>query len=84
MGGEDEGGAVIEEDNAQLFAPETHTQPPFEEHLIQSTLWPEIMKLYGHGNEIVTVCCSNDGTTLASACKGLWTLHLKSVSNGIF
>eukprot|EP00002_Diphylleia_rotans_P020562 TRINITY_DN3989_c0_g1_i2.p1 TRINITY_DN3989_c0_g1~~TRINITY_DN3989_c0_g1_i2.p1 ORF type:complete len:792 (-),score=139.94 TRINITY_DN3989_c0_g1_i2:378-2753(-) len=45
------------------------TFPPFEEHLLQNTLWPESQKLYGHGNEIVCVSCNNSGSLIASACK---------------
>lgn len=52
------------------FVPMAFTSPPFEEHLLQATLWPEVMKLYGHGNEIVAVCCSYDGKLIASSCKG--------------
>ncbi|EGC32254.1 hypothetical protein DICPUDRAFT_155801 [Dictyostelium purpureum] len=51
------------------FNPEVLSQPPFEEHLLQSSLWPEIQKLYGHGNEIISVACSYDGQYLASACR---------------
>jgi elongator complex protein 2 len=66
--------AALDEDNfvdePSKFAPAVLTSPPLEEHLLQSTLWPEIMKLYGHGNEIIAVCCSNNGGLIASSCKG--------------
>lgn len=41
-------------------------RPPFEEELLQSTLWPEVQKLYGHGNYTFCLCCSNDGTLVAT------------------
>ncbi|CEP02024.1 Elongator complex protein 2 [Plasmodiophora brassicae] len=45
------------------------TSPPLESTLMQDTLWPEVAKLYGHGNDtIVSICTSHDGTLLASSC----------------
>ena len=51
------------------FTPEIHTAPPPEDSLVQNTLWPELQKLYGHGNEIFTVCSNPKGSLIASACK---------------
>ncbi|KAG0367962.1 Elongator subunit elp2 [Gamsiella multidivaricata] len=48
---------------------ETMTHPPFEEHLLQHTLWPEVEKLFGHGYELMCVDASHDGKWVASACK---------------
>ncbi|KAF9925620.1 Elongator subunit elp2 [Linnemannia zychae] len=48
---------------------ETLNQPPFEEHLLQHTLWPEIEKLFGHGYELMCVDGSHDHRWVASACK---------------
>ncbi|ORZ27542.1 WD40-repeat-containing domain protein [Lobosporangium transversale] len=48
---------------------ETMTHPPFEEHLLQHTLWPEVEKLFGHGYELMCVDASHDGEWIASACK---------------
>ena len=43
--------------------------PPLEEHLAQNTLWPEVHKLYGHGNDVHALTTSPDGRYMASACK---------------
>lgn len=50
-------------------APAAVSRPPLEEHLSQNTLWPEVHKLYGHGNELHCVAASPSGQLLASACK---------------
>ena len=40
-------------------------EPPLEEHLCQNTLWPEIRKLFGHGNNLQALDAT--GGLLASA-----------------
>ncbi|KAI8814613.1 WD40-repeat-containing domain protein [Cladochytrium replicatum] len=50
-------------------------QPPYEQHLLQNTLWPEISKLYGHGYEIFALGASHDGKVLASAAKAAKAEH---------
>ena len=42
--------------------------PPTDSQLAMLTLWPEVDKLYGHGNEIRRLCASPDGLLLASSC----------------
>jgi elongator complex protein 2 len=42
---------------------------PLEEVLSQSTLWPEVHKLYGHGNDVFTLAACPQGTALVSASK---------------
>ncbi|KAL6010808.1 Elongator subunit elp2 [Asimina triloba] len=49
--------------------PTVLTEPPIEEQLAWHTLWPESHKLYGHGNELFSVCCDHEGKLVASSCK---------------
>lgn len=45
------------------------TEPPIEDQLAWHTLWPESHKLYGHGNELFSLCCDHQGKLVASSCK---------------
>ncbi|KAL6646091.1 hypothetical protein ACP70R_017699 [Stipagrostis hirtigluma subsp. patula] len=49
--------------------PTVFTEPPVEDQLAWNTLWPESHKLYGHGNELFSVCCDYEGNLVASSCK---------------
>uniref|UniRef100_A0A182Y827 Elongator complex protein 2 n=1 Tax=Anopheles stephensi TaxID=30069 RepID=A0A182Y827_ANOST len=51
------------------FSPIALESPPAEETLMQNTLWPEIQKLYGHGNELYAIASSPDGSLIASGCR---------------
>ncbi|CAD5119082.1 DgyrCDS7727 [Dimorphilus gyrociliatus] len=57
------------------FSPIHLEEPPTEENLVQNTLWPEIVKLYGHGYEIFALAARNDGGILASSCKAAKAEH---------
>ncbi|KAI7853664.1 quinon protein alcohol dehydrogenase-like superfamily [Circinella umbellata] len=54
---------------------EVMNHPPFEEHLLQHTLWPEVEKLYGHGYEIMCVEATHDGKYIATGCKAATAEH---------
>ncbi|CAI0447251.1 unnamed protein product [Linum tenue] len=49
--------------------PVVFTEPPIEDQLAYHTLWPESHKLYGHGNELFSLCCDHGGKLVASSCK---------------
>ncbi|XP_050074218.1 elongator complex protein 2 [Anopheles maculipalpis] len=55
------------------FTPIALESPPAEETLMQNTLWPEIQKLYGHGNELYAIASSPDGSLIASGCRATST-----------
>lgn len=66
------GGNLNSEDSLEAFpdsVPKILTKPPIEEQLALHTLWPETHKLYGHGNELFSLCCNHKGTIVASSCK---------------
>ncbi|KAF5751893.1 putative nucleotide binding protein [Tripterygium wilfordii] len=45
------------------------TEPPIEDILSWHTLWPESHKLYGHGNELFSLCSDHEGKLVVSSCK---------------
>ncbi|CAO3612414.1 unnamed protein product [Cunninghamella echinulata] len=54
---------------------EVMQQPPFEEHLLLHTLWPEVDKLYGHLYEIMCIDATTNGQFIATACKASTPEH---------
>ncbi|KDE09195.1 hypothetical protein MVLG_00517 [Microbotryum lychnidis-dioicae p1A1 Lamole] len=64
--------------NASLTVPD---HPPYEEHLLGSTLWPEIEKLYGHGFELLSIAArrsdgpSSSSQLIATSCKATVEQH---------
>ncbi|KAK9841002.1 hypothetical protein WJX81_004992 [Elliptochloris bilobata] len=56
-------------DLAPATAPGTVAGAPLEEHLGQSTLWPETVKLYGHAGEVCALAADPRGRFLVSACR---------------
>ncbi|SCZ88370.1 BZ3500_MvSof-1268-A1-R1_Chr2-1g04366 [Microbotryum saponariae] len=64
--------------NASLTVPD---HPPYEEHLLGSTLWPEIEKLYGHGYELLSIAArrsegrSSSSQLIATSCKATVEQH---------
>lgn len=51
----------------ELAKTEHLDKPPIEEILLQSTLWWETNKLFGHGNELHSLAADSVGSYLASA-----------------
>lgn len=45
------------------------SERPLEEHLQQNSLWPEIFKVYGHGNDLFALAADPLGRCLASSCR---------------
>jgi len=56
-------------DLAPATAPAAVAGAPLEAHLAASTLWPEIVKLYGHAGEVSALAADPRGRFLASACR---------------
>jgi len=56
-------------DLAPAAAPAAVAGAPLEAHLAASTLWPEIVKLYGHAGEVSALAADPRGRFLASACR---------------
>ena len=74
-------------DMAPHSAPSAVAGPPLEEHLSQNTLWPEVHKLYGHGNDLyclaageywVDVRLGRAGALQGISCSIIWDVLRKS------
>ncbi|XP_075265418.1 uncharacterized protein LOC142357762 [Convolutriloba macropyga] len=61
--------SAFDDDPSAAPRPCTLEGPPFEEQLAQNTLWPEIRKLFGHGNDIISLAADPTGFHIASACR---------------
>lgn len=64
-----EGEAVLDSLGDIVQNAEVYAEPPFEDQLARSLIWPEAEKLYGHGNEIATVTVSHNSMLIATACR---------------
>ena len=53
------------------------SEPGSEDYLVQNSLWPETMKLYGHGYEVFSLASTHSGKIVASACKATTAEHAK-------
>ena len=69
---EDEGGSGGDMFDFAPAKPKVLSSPPLEEHLFQSSLWPEINKLYAHGDNISSVSSSKTLPFFASSCQGFF------------
>ncbi|KAG9016250.1 hypothetical protein FRB90_003604 [Tulasnella sp. 427] len=49
--------------------------PPNEGELANTTLWPEVEKLFGHGYELYALGVSHSGSVIATACKSTTPQH---------
>ena len=56
-------------DVAPRATPGAVKELPLEEFLQQSSLWPEVFKAYGHGNNLFSMASDPRGEFLASACR---------------
>ncbi|RXG62316.1 putative elongator complex protein 2 [Armadillidium vulgare] len=69
----------VENNDEEVPSPVVEVEPQFNTNIVENlptenelmlgTVWSEVSKLYGHGNEILAVASSPDGTLLASSCK---------------
>ena len=62
-------GAGMGGEEQVVVTPKTLTCVPTEEELLQHTLWPEMSKLYGHGNACFSLAGANHGGAVAAACR---------------
>jgi len=68
-GDADAGGYEYGPEMAPNPQPRALDGPPYEEELAQSTLWPEVRKVFGHGNDLVSAAADPRGAHCATACR---------------
>jgi elongator complex protein 2 len=62
-----------------LFVINFFSEPGSEDYLVQNSLWPETMKLYGHGYEVFSLASSHSGRVVASSCKATTPEHARII-----
>uniref|UniRef100_T1HB76 Elongator complex protein 2 n=1 Tax=Rhodnius prolixus TaxID=13249 RepID=T1HB76_RHOPR len=66
-----------DEYSESYFIAQQFKEPANDDALLQNTLWPEVMKLYGHGYEVFSLAATNKGDFIASSCKATTMDHAK-------
>lgn len=64
---------VTDETSTKHNVGPTTRAPPLEEDLMQGRLWPEIIKLYGHGNDVQCLTSDLENGVIASASRATKT-----------
>ncbi|KAF6209198.1 hypothetical protein GE061_014943 [Apolygus lucorum] len=67
------------EDDTSYFTRQLLKEPPTDDFLSQNSLWPETMKLYGHGYDVYSVAASHNGRFVATACKATAAEHARII-----
>uniref|UniRef100_A0A0A9W8Z0 Elongator complex protein 2 n=1 Tax=Lygus hesperus TaxID=30085 RepID=A0A0A9W8Z0_LYGHE len=67
------------EDDTSYFTRQLLKEPPTDDFLSQNSLWPETMKLYGHGYDVYSVAASHNGRFVATACKATVAEHARII-----
>ncbi|KAJ3445896.1 elongator complex protein [Anaeramoeba flamelloides] len=61
----------IEEDEEIEITFPVYDSPPIQDDLQNKTLWPEVQKMYGHENPVLSVRASHNGKLIISSAKSM-------------